>query len=70
MLKKAASFLRKIHTSLVYYSRVLSSKGRKGNDTANCAKCMKFGIVVFFKVLIQNFKGATILGHVINDVNS
>ena len=31
---------------------------------------MKLGIVVFFKVLIQNFKGAAILGHVIDDVSS
>ena len=29
---------------------------------------MKLGIVVSYKILIQNFEGATILGHLINDV--
>ena len=31
---------------------------------------MKLGIVVSYKILIQNFEGATILGHVIDDVGS
>ena len=31
---------------------------------------MKLSIDVSFKILIQNFEGATILGHVIEDVSS
>ena len=31
---------------------------------------MKFGVVVSFKILIQNFEGATILGHVTGEVSS
>ena len=31
---------------------------------------LKLGIVVVFKILIQNFQGVTILGHVIDDVSS
>ena len=31
---------------------------------------LKLGIAVVFKILIQNFQGVTILGHVIDDVSS
>ena len=31
---------------------------------------LKLGIVVVFKILIQNFQGVTILGHAIDDVSS
>ena len=31
---------------------------------------MKLGVVVSFKILIQNLEGATILGHVTDDVSS
>ena len=31
---------------------------------------MKPGVVVSFKILIQNFAGATILGHVTDDLSS
>ena len=46
------------------------TKGCKGNDTANCVKSMKLGVVVSFKILIQNFEGDTVLGHVTDDVSS
>ena len=46
------------------------SEGCKGNDTANCVKSMKLDIVVSFKILIRNFEGATILGHMTDDVSS
>ena len=31
---------------------------------------MKLGILVSFKNLIQNFEGATVLDHVVDDVSS
>ena len=43
---------------------------RDVKDTANWVKSMKLGIVVSFKILIRHFAVATILGHVIDDVNS
>ena len=48
----------------------LLSKACKGNDTASCVKSMKLGAVVSFKILIQNFEGATFLGHVTDDFSS
>ena len=48
---------------------MISSKGCKGNDTANCVKSIKLGIVVSYKVLIRKFEGATSLGHVIDDAS-
>ena len=35
-----------------------------------CVKSMKLGVVVSFKILIQDFEAATILGHVTDDVSS
>ena len=68
-----ASYQQGKHTRVIFMSIIFSpqhcSKGWKGNDTANCVKSMKLGIFVSFKNLIQNFEGATILDHVIDDVS-
>ena len=56
---------------IAYFTDILSfSKRCKGNDTANCVKSIKLGVVVSIKTLIQNFEGATILGHVTDDVSN
>ena len=69
-----ASYQQGKHTRVIFMSIIFStqhcSKGWKGNDTANCVKSMKLGTFVSFKNLIQNFEGATILDHVIDDVSS
>ena len=46
-----------IHTHQDLFYMPHTSKGCKGNNTANCVKNMKLGIVISFKTLIQNFKG-------------
>ena len=63
-MKKVVCFLSQYDITLCI------SKGCKGNDTANCVKSMKLGVVVSFKILIQNFEGDTVLGHVTDDVSS
>ena len=40
----------------MHYTVIINhSKGCKGNDSVTCVKSMKLGIVVFYKILIQNF---------------
>ena len=39
-------------------------------NTANCVKSVQLSVVVSFRILIQNFEGATSLGHVVDDVSS
>ena len=46
-MKKVVCFLSQYDVTLCI------SKGCKGNDTANCVKSMKLGVVVSFKILIQ-----------------
>ena len=42
---------------------------KKIHNTANCVESMKLSTIISFKILIQNFEGVAILGHVIDGVN-
>ena len=58
------------NTYVDIYLHIAISRRYLGNDTANCVKSMKLGIVVSFRNLIQSFEEATTLGHAIDDVSS